>query len=115
MSERRFFGQRVEVVCEEDSAGFHLPSRFILGKEVLGVAEVLRRWHDRGFHPQTRRRTWLERRHRTFYRVRASDGFVYDLYVDRTGGRRDWFVTRKAPASEPCSGSGAGDASETDG
>jgi len=113
MRERRFFGQRVEVVCERDPAGCYLPSRFVLGKEALGIVEVLRRWHDRGFHSQTRRRTWLERRHRTFYRVRATDGFVYDLYVDRTGGRRDWFVTRKAPASG--SRSPACDASEADG
>ncbi len=100
MTEQRFFGQRVQVTCERDAGGLHLPFRFVLDKEVLEVAEVLRRWHDRGFHPRTRRRTWLDRRHRTFYRVRADDGCIYELYVDRTGGRRDWFITRKAPAPE---------------
>jgi hypothetical protein len=99
MSGRRFFGERVQVVCDRDAAGFHLPARFVFGEKTVEVAEVLRRWQDRGFHPRTPRRSWLERRHRTFYRVRATDGFVYDLYVDRTGGRRDWFVTRRTPSA----------------
>lgn len=109
MKERRFFGQRVRVVCERDAAGACLPARFTLGKKTLEVVEILRRWHDRGFHPGAPRRTWLERRHRTFYRVRAGDGHLYDLYVDRTGGRRDWFLARRAPSLEPRNGAEAAD------
>jgi hypothetical protein len=93
---RRFFGRRVEVTCEKDAAGFVLPARFELGDRCIHVAEVLAQWHDHGFHPGTRRRSWLERRHRTHYRVRGDDGCLYDLYVDRTGERRDWFVTEQS-------------------
>ena len=100
MRERRFFGQRIEVTCEKDDTGFQLPCRFTLGDNEIRVADVLRRWHDYA-HPSTsRRRTWLERKHRTYYRVRATDGSIYELYVDRTGGRRDWFLTRRAARTD---------------
>jgi len=92
---RRFFGRRVEVTCEKDAGGFALPARFDFGDRCIEVAEVVAQWHDHGFHPAARRRSWLERRHRTYYRVRGDDGCLYDLYVDRTGGRRDWFVTER--------------------
>jgi hypothetical protein len=101
MREHRFFGQRVEVTCEPDAAGFRAPSRFLLGEDAVEVEAVLDSWHDSGFHPRAPRRTWLERRHRTYYRVRAGDGCVYELYVDRTGGRRDWFVARRLGEPPP--------------
>ena len=92
---RRFFGRRVEVTSERDAAGFLLPASFELDDRTVRIAEVAAQWHDHGFHPGTRRRSWLERRHRTYYRIRGDDGYSYDLYVDRTGGRRDWFVTEQ--------------------
>ena len=96
MREQRFFGRRVRVTSEPDAAGFHHPTEFVLGDEVIRVTEVLRRWHDSGFASTSSRRTWLDRRHRTHYRVRGDDGHIYDLYVDRTGGRRDWYLLRRA-------------------
>ena len=93
---RRFFGQPVRVTTQADAAGLQAPASFELGDECLRVTELLAQWHDAGFHPGSRRRTWLERRHRTYYRVRAEDGSVYELYVDRTGGRRDWFLTEQS-------------------
>jgi len=96
MQEKRFFGRRVHVECERDPAGFLLPAEFVLGDEVLRVQDILLQWHDSGFASTSPRRTWLERRHRTHYRVRADDGCVYELYVDRTGNRRDWYLVRRA-------------------
>ena len=95
MREERFFGQRLKVTCERDADGFVLPAEFALGDEVIRVTEVLRQWHDSGFAATSPQRTWLERRHRTHYRVRGDDGRIYELYVDRTGGRRDWFLVRR--------------------
>ena len=115
MREERFFGRRVRVTCRQDAAGFLLPAEFALGDEVVRIAEVLRQWHDRGFAGTARQRTWLERRHRTHYRVRGDDGRIYDLYVDRTGGRREWYLLRRAArpneppeAAEPPGGERAG-------
>jgi hypothetical protein len=103
--EERFFGPRVKVTCREDAAGFLQPAEFVLGDEVVRIAEVLRQWHDAGFAGTAPQRTWLERRHRTHYRVRAEDGRICDLYVDRSGGRRQWYLLRRAAraseSSEP--------------
>ena len=94
MPGRRYFGQRVKVDCAPGDAGLHLPERIVMGQEEIRVAEVLRQWHDHG-HPSTSpRKSWLDRKHRTCYRVRAVDGRVCEIYVDRTGGRRDWFLTK---------------------
>jgi Domain of unknown function (DUF6504) len=93
---RRFFGQPVQVATAADAAGLQAPVSFELGDQTIRVTEVLAQWHNAGFHPMARRRSWLERRHRTYYRVRAEDGYVYELYVDRTGGRRDWFVVEQS-------------------
>ncbi len=101
MREERFFGRRVSVTCEQDAAGFSLPAEFTLGDEVIHVREVLRQWHDSGFAATSPRHTWLERRHRTHYRVRGDDGRVYELYVDRTGSRRDWYLLRRLAGPSP--------------
>jgi hypothetical protein len=95
MREERFFGQRIVVRCERDEGGFSEPREFLLGDEAVRVVEVLRRWHDSGFDATTRSRTWLERHHRTHYRVRVEDGGIYELYMDRTGSRRVWFLARR--------------------
>ncbi len=96
---RRFFGRRVEVTCRKDAGGFVLPASFELGDRLIEVTEIIAQWHNYGFHPMTRRRSWLDRRHRTHYRVRGDDGCTYDLYLDRTGGRREWFVTEQSDRS----------------
>ncbi|MBM3476454.1 MAG: hypothetical protein FJX75_24545 [Armatimonadetes bacterium] len=113
MREERFFGRRVTVTCREDTAGFLLPAEFVLGEDVVRIAEVLRQWHDSGFAGTSRRRTWLERRHRTHYRVRGEDGRIYDLYVDRTGARREWYLLRRAPRPQQPSGPPGGERTGT--
>lgn len=101
MQEKRFLGQRVQVRCGQDVAGILLPAELVLGDRVIRVQEVLQQWHDSGFPRTSPRRTWLERRHRTHYLVRAEDGYCYELYVDRTGNRRDWFVVRQSRHPNP--------------
>ena len=59
------------------------------------VVETTRAWMDYGFPPGVKRRSWLERRHRNYYRVRTEDGSVWEVYLDRTGGRRKWFLSRR--------------------
>jgi hypothetical protein len=95
MQEERFFGRRTKVACARDAGGFLLPAEFALGDETIRIAEVLLQWHDSGFASTSPRRTWLERRHRTHYRVRGDDGCVYELYVDRTGRRREWYLVKR--------------------
>lgn len=61
------------------------------------VAEILHQWFDWGFGAGTPRRTWRTRRHRTYYRVRSSDGHTYELYADRgTGSQRPtWYLYQR--------------------
>ncbi|MBI4337067.1 MAG: hypothetical protein HY683_04470 [Chloroflexi bacterium] len=92
----RFLGQEVEV-----TAGGLLsePLAFRLKGREHRVAQVLATWADYGY-PSERLsyRRWWMRRHRTYYRVRTTDGEVYELYLDRgtrLEARRRWFLTRQ--------------------
>jgi len=98
-----FLGKAIEVELGEGEAPS--PVAFRLGKQEHRVAEVLQRWEEQGSGQQIpghqERRGQAQRVH---YRVRTSEGEVYELYVDwqadrRLGKRRQeksrWFVHRR--------------------
>ncbi len=62
----------------------------------MRVVEVVQAWQDYGFgatHPAAR--NWRTRRHRNYYLVRAEDGRLYELYLDRGAKRRQWYLYRR--------------------
>jgi hypothetical protein len=97
-----FLGKAIEVELGEGEAPS--PVAFRLGKTEHRVAEVLQRWEEQGSGQQIpghQRHGQVERVH---YRVRTSEGAVYELYVDwqadrRLGKRRQeksrWFAHRR--------------------
>ena len=91
-----------EAIEVELPEGTVLPSpvAFTLRGERWVVAETLQAWADHGFPPGVKRRSWLERRHRNYFRVRTEDGSVWELYLDRSGGARKWFASRRWEAGE---------------
>lgn len=58
------------------------------------VHQIINAWVDMGFGAGETTRTWYNRRHRNYYRVEADDGEKYELYLDRSGKRRDWVLAR---------------------
>lgn len=72
-----------EQVMVERDAG--MPMAFSWRGRRYQVADVIGRWRIEG-------RWWEEARDREYWRVEARGGAVYDLYLDRQGGR--WHLER---------------------
>jgi hypothetical protein len=97
-----FLGKVIEV----ELGGGEAPSpvAFRLGKTEHRVAEVLQRWEEQGSGQQIPGHQRRGQAQRVHYRVRTSEGEVYELYVDwqadrRLGKRRQeksrWFAHRR--------------------
>jgi len=95
---QRFFGKEIKVTT---SGEVKAPASFELDGEEHVIAEVLESWPDRGFGrivlPQ---RKWLQRHHRNYYRVKTTDGELYEIYYDRGVSLKNpeykkWYVTRR--------------------
>jgi hypothetical protein len=63
--------QPVLVVCEKGK-----PKRFFWIKKWVNVKDVIDKWNEAG-------RWWDEEKEKTFYRVLASGGGVYEIYSDK--------------------------------
>lgn len=78
-----------------------VPVSFHLGEREYVIDKILQSWADHSFgslSPQ-RRRWWL-RKHRNYYRVRTTEGEVFEIYYDRGTSqkhaeRKKWFLYRK--------------------
>ena len=98
-----FIGKAIEVELGEGEAPS--PVAFHLGRKEHRVAEVLQRWEDQGFGQQIPgHQDRSGHGQRVYYRVRTSDGEVYELYLDWQADRRlgkhrqeksRWFVHRR--------------------
>lgn len=98
-----FVGRPIEVTT---TGTVRVPASFRLGDREYEVAEVLEMWQDHGFGmaaPQ--KKNWRLRHHRNYFRVRTTEGDVFELYLDRTrvglrhGTPRRWFLYRRLAAS----------------
>ncbi|MGQ9573209.1 MAG: DUF6504 family protein [Dehalococcoidia bacterium] len=98
-----FIGKPIEVEVSEDEA--RTPLAFRLGRKEHRVAEVLQRWEEHAFGQAIPGRgDWRSGQQRVYYRLRTSEGEVYEVYVDwlptrRRGQRRQeksrWFAYRR--------------------
>jgi len=98
-----FVGREIEVTTGGEVKA---PVSFRLGEREYRVAEVLEAWQDHGFGlAQPLRKNWRLRHHRNYYRVRTSEGEVFEIYFERGWApagappkhpqRRRWYVYRK--------------------
>jgi hypothetical protein len=93
-----FIGKEIEVTTSDDIKS---PVSFRLEGRDYKIAEILESWPDYGYgnNPPKRKR-WYHRRHRNYFRVKTTDGEVYEMYYDR-GTKlehpefKTWFLTRK--------------------
>ncbi len=98
-----FIGKPIEVKLSEDAEP--VPVAFRLGGKEYKVADVLQRWEEHASGQAIPGHgDWRSRPQRVYYRLRTSEGEVYEVYVDwlptrRHGKRRQekskWYVYRK--------------------
>ena len=98
-----FIGKPIEVELSGEPAG--APVTFRLGRKEYKVAEVLQHWEDHSIREgMPGRGDWRSRPQRLYYRLRTTEGAVYEVYMDwlptrRHGKRRQekskWFAHRK--------------------
>ena len=77
----QFFSREIEVTV---SSELMAPTSFRLGDQEHVISGILEAWHDYGFgRPPLRRKKWWQRRHRNYYRVKTTEGAVFEIYYDR--------------------------------
>ena len=93
-----FIGRDIEVTTGGD---IREPVSFTLDGTEHAVVEVLESWPDYGFGNAPRKRThWWQRHHRNYYRVKTTQGEIFEIYYDRGTSlahpeRKKWFLTRQ--------------------
>ncbi len=89
----RFYSEPIDVVFTSRP---RQPASFVWRGREYKVAAVEAAWQDHGCGTLSpRHANWRLRRHRNYYRVRTDDGRLYDLYLDRSGGKRTWMLYRE--------------------
>ena len=95
----QFFGKEVEVTTDGE---VKVPVSFRLGEREYVISEIIDAWPDHGFGPSTapRKRRWWQRRHRNYYRVKTTEGEVFEIYYDRGTSlkhpeRKKWILHRQ--------------------
>jgi len=94
----QFFGQKITVTV---SGEVKVPVSFRLGDREYVVSEIIEAWPDHGFgRTPLRRKRWWQRHHRNYYRIRTTDGEIFEIYYDRGTNMKHpeykkWFLTRQ--------------------
>lgn len=59
------------------------------------VIRVLSQWQEWKFPAGVHKPTWRQRRHRNYFKIEASDGKIYEIYMDRQKAHEPaWFLYR---------------------
>jgi hypothetical protein len=93
----RYFARQIEVTTGGE---VKTPVSFKMDGREYTVSEVVEFWPDSGFGSSETKKNWRTRHHRSYYRVKADDGNVYEMYFDRgTSLRhpeyRKWYLTQR--------------------
>jgi len=94
----QFFGREIEVTT---SGEVKVPASFRLDDREYVISEIMAAWPDHGFgQSPVRRPKWWMRHHRNYYRVRTTEGDVFEIYYDRGTSlkhpeRKKWFLHRQ--------------------
>jgi len=85
-----FICEPIEVETTESVAGRKEPAAFTWRGTRYVIEEIVSAWTDAG----SPTRKWYQRRYRNYYRVRADDGKLYEIYLERPTPRRLWFLSK---------------------
>ncbi len=91
----KFLSERIEVIIGD---GVGVPKGFIWRGRTYRIREIWGEWPDYGFGSLKRGR-WWQRRHRTYFRVVTEEGEVFEIYLNRGGKNKRWFLYRKLDGS----------------
>ena len=87
--------ERIEVEMEETELAMKVPAAFVWDGTRYEIERILYFRSDTGFGAQTRVKALFTLSHRNCYRVEASDGHIYDIYLDRSGHKREWVLRQR--------------------
>jgi hypothetical protein len=93
-----FFGRQIEVTTGGD---VKQPASFRLDDREYVITEVLESWPDYSFGKSSAgRKRWWQRHHRNYFRVKTTEGEIYEIYYDRGTNLKHpelkkWFLTRR--------------------
>ena len=95
---QKFIGKEIEVTTGGE---IKTPASFRLEGREYVIAEILESWPDHGYgNIPPKRKKWYHRHHRNYFRVKTTDGDIYEIYYDR-GTKlthpelKQWFLTRR--------------------
>lgn len=94
----QFFGREIEVTVGGE---VKVPVSFRLDEQEYVISEIIEAWQDYGFgRGSSRRHRWWQRHHRNYYRVKTTQGEVFEIYYDRGTSlehpeRKKWFLYRQ--------------------
>ena len=92
-----YFARQIDVTMGGEVKA---PVSFMLDGRQYTVKEVVEFWPDSGFGSSETKKNWRTRHHRSYYRVKADDGNVYEMYFDRGTNLkhpefRKWYLTQR--------------------
>jgi hypothetical protein len=93
-----FFARQIEVTT---GGSVKTPVSFRLERREYAIAEIMESWPDYGYgNIPPQRKRWYHRHHRNYYRVKTTDGEIYEIYYDRGTSLthpelKKWFLTRR--------------------
>jgi hypothetical protein len=90
----RFIDEPIEVALHGD---VREPESFVWRGARHEVRELVHAWSDWGFSEGAGQRNWRTRRHRNYFRVRTTEGRVFEIYLDRGArpGSHNWFLLQE--------------------
>jgi hypothetical protein len=91
----KFIGETIEVQMAAEPGGVYAPASFTWRGSTLRIEAILRIFAEASWPKTSRTRGWWQKRRRTHWIVRASDGHSYQLTLDRTGSRREWILLKQ--------------------
>lgn len=94
-TQNQFYSDEIQVSAAEKPG---IPSAFIWRGKKYRIQEIWGEWPDYSFGSAPKGR-WWQRRHRTYFRVVTDEEEVFEIYLDRGGGRKKWFLYRRLKAS----------------
>jgi len=93
----RLYSEKIAVTCESESEDAPLrPVSFKWRDEEFSIEEILKSRQDWGFPAGApKKKTWILRRHRNYYKVRTECGRVFEIYMDRKTPQHTWVLYRE--------------------
>ena len=96
-------GRLIARPIEVETAGeVRTPVAFTLEGRRYEVEQVLETWQDSGFGlAAPLKKNWRLRHHRNYYRLRTTEGEVFEIYLERSrvglrhGRPRKWYASRQ--------------------